>query len=211
MTSVVSVANMSFKWMNLLSERSERHHFKNWFVTFSVSADSNDSVNVIQDLNRSFANEGRRDVNHVHAVTHLWFASLRTWFLFTNCAESGAVSVSYSLRAEELMHYSPWTHCPSVSEREPQGWLMNWMTDCLAAYQFRELESTVRFGEQIFLMNHFNERILEIQYSTRNCRFHHYWWQEWRKAVVLSGAAVSKLWMGIRMDKGGNGRKIWKY
>ena len=45
---------------------------------------------------------------------------------------------------------------------------MNWMTDCLAACQFRELESTERFGERNF-WNHFNERILEIQY-----RSHHY-------------------------------------
>ena len=40
------------------------------------------------------------------------------------------------------------------------------MTDRLAVYQFRELESTKRFGEQIFSTNHFNERILEIQNSS---------------------------------------------
>ena len=34
--------------------------------------------------------------------------------------------------------------------------------DHLAAYQFRELERTERFGEQIFWINHFNELILEI-------------------------------------------------
>ena len=62
----------------------------------------------------------------------------------------------------------------SVSEHEPQGWLMNWMMDCLAAYQFRELESTERFCDKIFWTNHFNERILEIRYSKKNCRSHHY-------------------------------------
>ena len=74
------------------------------------------------------------------------------------------------------VYYSPWTHRPSVSEQEPQGWIMNWMTDHLAAYQFRELESTEQFGEPIFWTNHFNERILEIQYSKKNCRSHH--WSE---------------------------------
>ena len=73
-----------------------------------------------------------------------------------------------------IVYYSPWTHRPSVSEREPRGWIMNWMTGRLAAYQFRELESTERFGEWIFWTNHFNERILEIQYSKKNCRSHHY-------------------------------------
>ena len=33
-------------------------------------ADSSDSVNVIHVLNRSFANEGRQDVNHICAVIH---------------------------------------------------------------------------------------------------------------------------------------------
>ena len=75
-------------------------------------------------------------------------------------------------------------HCPSVSEREPQGWIINWMTDRLAAYQFRELESTERFGERILWTNHFTERILEIQFSKkklpfpsllmRQCRFMNY-------------------------------------
>ena len=50
---------------------------------------------------------------------------------------------------------------------------LNWMTDRLAAYQFRELESSERFGERIFWTNHFNERILELQYSKKNCRSHH--------------------------------------
>ena len=61
----------------------------------------------------------------------------------------------------------------SVSEREPRGWIINWMTDRLAAYQFRELESTERFGEQTFWTNHFTELILEIQFSKKNCRSHH--------------------------------------
>ena len=65
-------------------------------------------------------------------------------------------------------------HRPSVSEHEPQGWIINWMTDRLAAYQFRELESSERFGERIFWTNYSNERILEIQYSKKNCRSHHY-------------------------------------
>ena len=26
-----------------------------------------------------------------------------------------------------IVYYSPWTHRSSVSEREPQGWIMNWM------------------------------------------------------------------------------------
>ena len=68
---------------------------------------------------------------------------------------------------------SLWTHRPSVSEREPQDWNMNWMTDRLAAYQFRELERAERFGERIFWTNHFNEWILEIQFSKKNCRSHH--------------------------------------
>ena len=72
-----------------------------------------------------------------------------------------------------IVHYSLWTHRPSVSEREPQGWIMNWMTDHSAAYQFRELKSTERFGEQIFWANHFNERFLEIQYSKKNYRSNH--------------------------------------
>ena len=72
-----------------------------------------------------------------------------------------------------IVYYSPWTHRPSVSEREPQGWIINWMTDRLAAYQFRELESSERFGERIFWTNHFTEQILEIQFSKKNCRSHH--------------------------------------
>ena len=64
-------------------------------------------------------------------------------------------------------------HRPSVSEREPQGWIINWMTDRLAAYQFRELESTEQFSEQIFWTNHFTED-KEIQFSKKNCRPHHY-------------------------------------
>ena len=67
----------------------------------------------------------------------------------------------------------PRTHRPSVSEREPEGWIMNWMTDRLTAYQFRELESIEEFGERILWTNHFNERILEIQYSKKNCHSHH--------------------------------------
>ena len=47
------------------------------------------------------------------------------------------------------------------------------MMDRFAAYHFRELESTEQFGEQIFWMNHFTERILEIQFSKKNCRSHH--------------------------------------
>ena len=64
-------------------------------------------------------------------------------------------------------------HRPSVSEREPQGWIINWMTDRLVAYQFRELENTERLSERIFWMNHFSEQILEIQFSKKNCRSHH--------------------------------------
>ena len=63
------------------------------------------------------------------------------------------------------VYYSLWTHRPLVSEHEPQGWIMNWMTFRLAAYQFRELESTEWFGEQIFWTTHFNQRVLKIQYS----------------------------------------------
>ena len=70
-----------------------------------------------------------------------------------------------------IVYYSPWMHRPSISEPEPQGWIMNWMTDHLAFYQFRELESTERFGEQIFSTVHFNERILEFQYSKKKCHF----------------------------------------
>ena len=73
-----------------------------------------------------------------------------------------------------IVYYSPWTHRPSVSEHKSQGWIMNWMTGHLAAYEFRELESTERFDERIFWTNHFNEQILEIQYSKKNCRSHHY-------------------------------------
>ena len=36
------------------------------------------------------------------------------------------------------------------------------------------------------------------------------WWQEQRKAVTLSGTEVSRLWMGIGMDKKGNGRRKCK-
>ena len=71
-----------------------------------------------------------------------------------------------------IVYYSLWMHRPSVSEREPQGWIMNWMTDRLAVNKFRELESTERFGERIYWTNHFNERILEIQYLRKNCRSH---------------------------------------
>ena len=46
--------------------------------------------------------------------------------------------------------------------------------DRLAVYQFRELESTEWFGERIFWTNHFNEQILEIQFSKKNCRSHHW-------------------------------------
>ena len=101
-------------------------------------------MNVIHVLNRSFANEWQRELNH-----------------FSAC-----ISLKVALRLPRMIvYYSPWTHHPSVSEQEPQGWLMNWMTDRLAAYQFRELESTERFGEQIFWTNHLDELILEIQYS----------------------------------------------
>ena len=74
--------------------------------------------------------------------------------------------------------YSPWMHCPSVSEREPQGWIMNWMTDRLAVYQFWELESTERFGERMFWTNHFNERILEIRNSKKELLFPSLWQQD---------------------------------
>ena len=73
-----------------------------------------------------------------------------------------------------IVYYGPWTHRPLVSEHEPQGWIMNWMMDHLAVYQFRELESTERFSERTFWTNNFNEWILEIQYSKKNCRSHHY-------------------------------------
>ena len=78
-----------------------------------------------------------------------------------------------ALRLPWIVYYSPWTHHPSVSEHEPQGWIVNWMTDSLSVYQFRELESTEWFSERIFWTNHFNERILEIQYSKKNCHSHH--------------------------------------
>ena len=94
-------------------------------------------------------------------------------YLFRNNF-SACIPLKAALRLLGMtVYYSPWMHHPSVSEREPQGWIMNWMMDRLAAYQFRELESTERFGEQIFWINHFNERILEIQYSKKNCCSHH--------------------------------------
>ena len=39
-TSAVSVANVSFQWTNLLSQRSEQNHFMNWFIPFSVQLSS---------------------------------------------------------------------------------------------------------------------------------------------------------------------------
>ena len=132
-----------------------------------------------------------------HSLTH---SGQRSWFMFSNrtakiiavlltsmlsdftvhrelfqlATNSACIPLEAALRLPRMIvYYSPCTHRPSVSECEPQGWLMNWMTDRLAAYQFRELESTEQFGEQIFWTNHFNERILEIQYSKKNCCSHH--------------------------------------
>ena len=76
-------------------------------------------------------------------------------------------------RPLQVIHKRPAEDVNHVRECEPQGWIMNWMMDRLTVYQYRELESTEQFGERIFWMNHFNEWILEIQYSKKNCHSHH--------------------------------------
>ena len=66
---------------------------------------------------------------------------------------SACIPLRAALRLlQMIVYYSPWMHRPSVSEREPQGWIINWMMDRLAF---------------------FNERIIEIQFSKKNCRSHH--------------------------------------
>ena len=121
-----------------------------------------------------------------------------------------------------IVYYSPSTHRPSVSEREPQGWLMNWMTDRLVTYQFRELESIERFGKQIFWTNHFNERILDIQYSKRNCRSHHlsvslYYDRNGRGRQLIVETSLT-LWLGYlsitaekKWQEMKNGETQWFY
>ena len=78
-TNVMSFANTSFKRPNLLSERN---HFKNWFVPFSVQLSSAASMPA---GSRTIAThtENCEDVIHVRAVIHSWFADYciqRSWF-----------------------------------------------------------------------------------------------------------------------------------
>ena len=125
----VSVANVSFKRTNLLSERSERNHFMNWFVPFSVQLRSDASMP---------AGSGT-------AATHSWIfckrcsqraggdslactqRTVRTWFTFalwfvhdsrTYCTQRTVAEdvilvhalclkwrcVSHSVRTEDLIH-----------------------------------------------------------------------------------------------------------
>ena len=116
-----------------------------------------------------------------------------------------------------IVYYSPWTHRPSVSEREPQGWIMNWMTDRLAAYQFRELESIERLGERIFWTNHFNEWILEIQISKKELPFpslsHRTLWQVWVRGWAWRLSWLLDRCLAVSGERKGNNeelRGIWK-
>ena len=71
-TSVVSVANVSFKRTNLFSERSERDHLMDWFVPFSVQLSSA----VIMPAGSGTHSENCEDVILVHAVIRSWFMNL---------------------------------------------------------------------------------------------------------------------------------------
>ena len=64
-SSVVSVANVSFEQTNLLSEQTERNHFMNWFIPFSVQLSSAASM----------------PAGSLTAVTASQ-RSVRTWFRF---------------------------------------------------------------------------------------------------------------------------------
>ena len=83
--SVVSDANVLFKQTNLLSEWTERDHFMNWFVLFSVQLSSTASMPAGVRVRVSAANptllrlthtENCEDVIHVRAVIRSWFANL---------------------------------------------------------------------------------------------------------------------------------------
>ena len=71
----VSVVNMSFKWMNLLSERSERNHFKNWFIPFSVQLSSATSMPARSGTAATHI-ENCEDVIHIRTVIRSWFTNL---------------------------------------------------------------------------------------------------------------------------------------
>ena len=109
--SVVSVANVSFKRTNLLSERSERNHFMNWFAPFSVQLSS--AANMAAGSGTAATHtENCEDVVHVRAVIRSRFANLLhtenlRWGRDSRSRtvlKSGAVSLTHSLRAEELFH-----------------------------------------------------------------------------------------------------------
>ena len=73
--SVVSVANVSFKRTNLLSERSERNHFMNWFLPFSVQLSSAASMPAGSGTAATHS-ENCEDVIQFRAVIRSWFANL---------------------------------------------------------------------------------------------------------------------------------------
>ena len=73
--SVVSVANVSFEWTNLLSEQSEWNLLMNWFVAFSIQLSSA----VIMPAGSGTAathSENCEDVILVRVLIRSWFANL---------------------------------------------------------------------------------------------------------------------------------------
>ena len=85
--SVVSVANVSFKWTNLFSERSERDHFMDWFVPFSVEL-SSATIMLAGSGTAATHTENCEDVILVHALCWKWCCvsqpGQRRWFTFSN-------------------------------------------------------------------------------------------------------------------------------
>ena len=73
--SVVTVPNMLFERTNHLSGRSERNHFMNWFVPFSVQLSSAASMPAGSGTAATHT-ENCKDVVHVRAVIRSWFVNL---------------------------------------------------------------------------------------------------------------------------------------
>ena len=101
LVSVVSVSNVS-KWMESLHEL-----IRSFLSSVELSREHAGGERNCRDSHRELWGRNSRsrcDSFMIREPTAYRELSLRTWFSFTYCAESGAVSVSHSLRAEELGH-----------------------------------------------------------------------------------------------------------